>query len=132
MKPFHVKVLTPSKPVLETQSLRVRVPASWGQMEIGASHAPFLSLLSSGALEVEEGSESARYFVSGGIVQVDSEGVTISTSVVETPDGIDAERAKQAELRAVERLSSTTNLDINIPRALASLKRARARLTLKV
>lgn len=130
-KSFQVELLSPEKPLASVSVDRVHLPGVKGYLGIGANHAPFLSKLQAGIVTLEESNKgSYSYFVSGGYAQILNNKATVLVEVIEKPDEIDVERAKQAERRALERLEGASDLDLDIPRALSSLERARARLSL--
>ena len=133
MDSLSLKIVTPQGPVAD--SLRVKsvsVPGVCGEIGILPNHTPLVTALKPGLVEyAPESGKPVVGFASGGYVDVTSESLTLILDVLEFPDHVDFERARAAEKRAVERLESSSSMDIDIARALASLDRARARLQLE-
>jgi F-type H+-transporting ATPase subunit epsilon len=128
MATLKVNLLSPSQPLFEGEVVGVKVPGIRGEMGILPGHTAIVAQLGIGELELAFlDRKPARYFVSGGYLQVEQDEVNLLVDVVEPVSGIDLERAAEAAERAIARLNDRHNLDINIPRALASLSRARAR-----
>lgn len=128
---MEVSLLSPQKPYGNFSAKYVQVPGKSGYLGVGPTHAPFISELKPGHIQVVDGSGvDYLYFVSGGFIEILQSQVTIFADTFETPDNIDKKRAEAAEKRAIERLKNFSDLDISIPRALASLERAKARLAL--
>ena len=61
----------------------VVAPAYDGQVGILSRHAPFLTLLGTGVLQVRQGSASSRFQVSGGFLQVVGDAVRVVADSVE-------------------------------------------------
>lgn len=127
---LEVTLVCPSALVAKEQVDSVILPGSVGYMDIRTNHAALLAELSSGLVTLKrEGFEKA-YFVSGGYAQVQDNKLILLADVADSQDAIDIERAKEAEKRAKERLSKTSDETIEIQRAMASLKRAQYRQSL--
>jgi F-type H+-transporting ATPase subunit epsilon len=87
-----------------------------------------LAALRVGELDiVDEGDRRRRFAVSGGLLEVTSEGVTVLVEAAEPADQIDEERARSARARAKERLQAHSS-DTDMRRAEAALRRALNRL----
>jgi len=77
---LHVRVVSPEKLVFEGDVAAVVAPAWDGKVGILPGHAPFLALLGHGelALDLAKGG-SQTYYVAGGVLKVEGEGVTVLT-----------------------------------------------------
>lgn len=107
---------------------QISVPAIDGYLGIMKSHAPLITILKEGIVTLfEKNKTPLHYFVSGGFLEVLDNTASILVEVVEKASEVDLERAQKAEERAQERLKNTSNMDLDIQRALASLQRAKAR-----
>ena len=82
---MHVTVVSPERAVFDGVADAVVVPAFDGQVGILPRHAPFLTLLGAGVLQVRQGGTSSRFQVSGGFLQVVGEAVRIVADRVEVP-----------------------------------------------
>jgi len=67
---MHVTVVSPEQAVFDGAADAVVAPAYDGQVGILPRHAPFLTLLGTGVLQVRQGSASRRFRVAGGFLQV--------------------------------------------------------------
>ena len=74
---MHVTVVSPEQAVFDGAADAVVAPAYDGQVGILPRHAPFLTLLGTGALEVHQGGVATRFQVSGGFLQVLGGGDTV-------------------------------------------------------
>jgi F-type H+-transporting ATPase subunit epsilon len=74
---MHVTVVSPERGVFDGAADAVIAPAYDGQVGILPRHAPFLTLLGTGAVTVRQGSASSRFQVSGGFLQVVGDAVRI-------------------------------------------------------
>lgn len=128
MSKLRVKVLSPLAELASIEAQEVSVPALYGYMGLRPSHTPIIAEIGLGALEIIDNNEAlARYFVSGGYFELIDDELTILVDTIEAYDAIDRGRADQAAERALERLNQTSDLNVDISRALASLERAKAR-----
>ena len=125
---FHLSLLTPERSLLEAEVVSLTAPGSEGYLGVLAHHAPLITALQAGRLEIRDADQKESVFaVSGGFLEVSENKATILADAVETPDEIDTDRAKQALERARERLRDTSG-SIDVPRAEAACKRALNRL----
>ena len=80
---MHVTVVSPEQAVFDGTADAVVAPAYDGQVGILPRHAPFLTLLGTGALNVRQGGTTTRFQVSGGFLQVVGDAVRIVADRVE-------------------------------------------------
>jgi F-type H+-transporting ATPase subunit epsilon len=82
---MHVTVVSPERAVFDGVADAVVAPAYDGQVGVLPRHAPFLTLLGTGVLQVRHGggSTSSRFQVSGGFLQVVGDAVRIVADRVE-------------------------------------------------
>ncbi len=122
---FKLSAVTPEKTVFEQEVSSIVAPGALGYLGILSDHAPLITPLISGRLEVKDvsGKESV-FFISGGFLEVSDNIATILADAIEKPQDIDVERAKKAENRARERLAHRSDPDIDAARAEAALQRA--------
>ena len=78
MASLSVKVVSPERVLFEGAAASMVAPSWDGRVGILPGHAPFLSLLGSGDLDLDiEGGRSERYYVSGGVLKVLANEVTV-------------------------------------------------------
>jgi F-type H+-transporting ATPase subunit epsilon len=125
---FHLSLLTPERSLLEADIVALTAPGSEGYLGVLAHHAPLVTALQPGRLEIRDADQGETLFcVSGGFLEVSGNRATILADAVETPEEIDVHRARSAVERARQRLRDTAG-SIDVPRAEAALKRALNRL----
>jgi F-type H+-transporting ATPase subunit epsilon len=125
---FHLSLRTPEQSLLEAEVVSLTAPGSEGYLGVLAHHAPLITALQPGQLEIRDADQRTTVFaVSGGFLEVSENKATILADAVETPGEIDVDRAQRALERARERLRDTSG-STDVARAEAALKRALNRL----
>jgi F-type H+-transporting ATPase subunit epsilon len=126
-----VKILSPERILFRGTAKSLGLPGVLGYMTLLPGHAPMVAELDSGVMALEaEGSSVEKLFVTGGFVDVGSDGITVLADVAEKASEINVERAKKALGRAEERLTGHKAQDVDVPRALSAKKRAAHRIEL--
>ncbi len=121
-----VDIVTPARQLLSTQVDMVTLPGIDGQLGILRGHVPLLTTLDIGEIVLHQGNETSFIAVSGGVVEVRPDKVTIMAETAEHPEEIDIERAEAA--RASARSLLTEAGPQHDPNALAALRRSDLRL----
>ena len=122
---FKLSAVTPEKVVFEEDVSSIIVPGVEGYLGVLTNHAPLITPLTSGRLEVKDPSGNQQeFFLAGGFLEVSGNVATILADAIETPAEIDIDRAKSAEQRARERLEHRASADVDTARAEAALKRS--------
>jgi F-type H+-transporting ATPase subunit epsilon len=107
----------------------VIVPGEAGEMGILPNHAPLLSTLRMGIIKVRAGGKEQDFTVSGGIIEVQPDIITVLADAAENVDEIDISRAEAAKRRVEEILSKGLPPDTDEYLAMeAALKRSNLRL----
>ncbi len=76
--PFKFELVSPEKLLLSGDADQVVVPGAEGDFAVMPGHAPMLSTLRPGILEVTlAGGKTARMFVSGGFAEADATSLTV-------------------------------------------------------
>lgn len=76
-EPFQFDLVSPERLLLSEKVEQVVVPGSEGYFTVLKGHAPFMSTLRPGVLDVTRGTGTERIFVRGGFADVNAEGLTI-------------------------------------------------------
>ncbi|WP_026583382.1 F0F1 ATP synthase subunit epsilon [Bacillus sp. J33] len=124
MKTIKVSVVTPDGPVYESDVEMVSTKAQSGELGILPGHIPMVAPLQIGAVRLKNGGNTDFVAVSGGLLEVRPEQVTILAQSAEQADEIDVERAVRAKERAEKRLNEQKREDIDFRRAELALRRA--------
>ncbi len=127
MADMKLEIVTAERVVYSEDVSVLVAPGAGGELGILPSHAPLLTTLSPGAIKVTKDGEDTFMAVSGGFLEVIGNRVTILANTAEHADEIDEERAEIALQRAQERVASAAS-DMDLERALASMRRSAARL----
>lgn len=124
---FKLRVFTPVSAESEAEAEMIVIPCEGGDLGILARHAPLLAKLHGGAIKVRQKGGEHYFATSGGFAEVSDNVVSLFLDSFEAEEDIDRDRAKEAKLRAEERLKSK-NEDIDYARATVALERALNRL----
>ncbi|MFO0066173.1 MAG: FoF1 ATP synthase subunit delta/epsilon [Pirellulaceae bacterium] len=98
MATIECTVVTPEKTELTTQADSIIVPMFDGLLGILPGRSPMIGRLGFGLLKVKSGGLESTYYVDGGFVQVNRQGVCILTDRMMKPEAIDG-NAVAEELR---------------------------------
>lgn len=128
MKTIKVSVVTPDGPVYESDVEMVSTKALSGELGILPGHIPMVAPLQIGAVRLISGGNTEYVAVSGGLLEVRPEQVTILAQAAEVSDNIDVDRALRAKERAENLLHQQKQENIDFKRAELALKRAMNRL----
>ncbi len=121
------EIVTPSRQVFDGDVRSLQAPGTDGDFEVLVGHIPMLTSLRAGILTIKDGSGRSNYAVSGGFVEVMRHKATVLAETIEESGEIDLDRAKDAEARAEERLS-TSGSEVDQFRARLALARAQNRI----
>lgn len=105
----------------------VTAPGADGELTVLPSHAALMTTLEPGEMRFGVDGEEQAIMVTGGFMEVLADNVTVLADAAEREDEIDEARAEEAVRRAQERID-THGSDLDMERALASLRRAQIRL----
>ncbi|MCB0091033.1 MAG: F0F1 ATP synthase subunit epsilon [Caldilineaceae bacterium] len=124
---IHVEIVAPDKTLFSGDVQMVTLPGLDGQMGVMGGHAPLLTTLGIGEIVLHGANETEFLAVSGGVVEVRPNKVTILADVAEAADEIDEERAQEALARAQQSLADNPPAEHRAP-LLESVRRSSLRL----
>ena len=124
---LHVVLVTAQQRLYDGPAEMVNAPGGDGQLGILPLHAPLLTTLKSGELQVRNGGVDESIFVSGGFLEVNDNVVTILADDAERASDIDEEAAQEARRRAQATLDARQGGEAQIDAQIA-LDRAVGRL----
>jgi len=123
-----VRVIAPDKTVWDSEAEEVILPSTTGQLGILPKHAPLLTALDTGVMQVRSGKEWVPIAVMGGFAEVDQDEVTILVNSAERGSDINKDDARAAFTQASERFTKAQQSDRQeFIKATQAYKRARAR-----
>jgi len=127
--PIKCEIISQDSIVFQGEADIVVLPGIDGVMGILPNHAPILSVLGYGVISVRQAERENLFTVSGGIVEVQPDQVTVLADAAENVEEIDFRRAQEAKNRAESLLESGVKEDVDQYRSiLAALRRSQLRL----
>lgn len=127
---IRCEIVSQNRLVYEGDADIVNLPGSAGEMGILPNHSPLLATLKMGVIQVRSGSEEEYFTITGGVVEVQPEIITILADAAEHVEEIDITRAEEAKTRA-ERLMAEGPAEGDLDSFLA-IQRALRRSTLRL
>ncbi|ADI38486.1 ATP synthase epsilon chain [Waddlia chondrophila 2032/99] len=102
---FSLKILTIDKKVYEGKALSLTIPGTLGYFEVLNNHASLMTPLQPGKLAITFSQQEKSVFaISGGIMEMHQNQVTILGDTIESAGEIDYDRAKAAYQKAYKLL----------------------------
>jgi F-type H+-transporting ATPase subunit epsilon len=127
--PIRVEIVSQDRPVFAGDVDIVVAPGVDGEMGILPHHAPLLTTLKAGVMRVRAGGKEEVFAISGGVMEVRPDIVTVLADSAEAADEIDVSRAEEARRRAEESLRAGIPRDSDAYLAAeAALRRSNLRL----
>jgi F-type H+-transporting ATPase subunit epsilon len=123
------KIVTPERTVFENEIDQVTLPTQDGEITVLPNHIPLISALKPGDLMIKKDGEEIDLAVSGGIVEVQSNEITILADTAERAEEIDLARAEEARKQAEDLKKDAVRMDDTEYAAMAAfLERNLARI----
>ena len=128
MTKLKVSILSAENPIFDGEADIVSASSEMGDIGIYPQHAPLLARLRPGQVRLQsEGQEDQHFFVSGGIIEVKPDAVTVLADTLLRGSDLDEAKAAEAKKRAEESLQSRLG-EQEEAAALARLAEAAAQL----
>ena len=125
---MQLDVVSAEKELFSGTVSAVFAPAVMGDVGIYPRHAPLITALRPGELKIEiEGQEDQYLYVSGGILEVQPQIVTVLSDTAIRAEDLDEAKAMQAKQRAEDMLQDQQG-DFDAAKAKAELARAAEQL----
>ena len=99
---LHFELVSPERLLMSADADMVTVPGAEGDFGVMAGHAPFMTTLRPGVVDVQDGREETRLFVRGGFAEVNAEGLTLLAEHSVPRDELDAAALDQEIQNAQE------------------------------
>ena len=96
-------VVTPEETVLDMTAEFIALPLFDGEVGIGLHHSPMIGRLGCGELRIRTDSETTRYYVDGGFVQIADNVVSVLTNRSLPAKSVDADVAQEQITSALAR-----------------------------
>ena len=109
---FDLSIISAESKVFEGKVENILVPGMVGDFLVLSNHAPCISSIRPGFLEFSEGtSDKQRYFVSGGIIEVINNNVSVLVDSAVASDKIAKEDITNLISEVNDRLSATDTIN---------------------
>ena len=109
---FDLTIISAESKVFEGKVENILVPGMVGDFLVMANHAPCISSIRPGFLEFSEGtSDKQKYFVSGGIIEVINNNVSVLVDSAVASDKIAKEDITNLISEVNDRLSATDTIN---------------------
>ena len=106
MSVIHVDIVSATEEIYSGEAKCVFAPASLGEIGIYPMHVALISTLKPGEVRVETENGMESIFVSGGIIEVQPDIVTIFSDTAIRANDLDESKALEAKQRAEEAMSN--------------------------
>lgn len=127
-KSYHLDVVSAEQKLFSGEVQHIQVSGSEGELGIFHSHTPLLTAIKPGMVRIvkQDNSEEVLY-VSGGILEVQPNNVTVMADTAIRGGELDEAHALEAKRKAEEHMSKSPN-EVDYAQAAAELARAIAQL----
>ena len=127
MSSIKLDIVTAERVVYTEDVDMVVAPGIEGQLGILPHHAPLMTTLEPGELQIRKGGEELFLAISGGFLEVRPDRIIVLADAAERDEEIDIARAEEAKRRAEQRLKEPA-VGMDLARAEVALRRSLARL----
>ena len=129
-KTFHVDIVSAEQAIFSGQAEMVIAPGEAGELGILPEHAPLLTRIKPGTVRIQGGEGSAEevIYVSGGMMEVQPDRVTVLADTSIRAHDLDEAKALEAERLAKDALVNRTGA-LEVAKAQAELAEAAAQLS---
>jgi len=108
--PFNFELVSPERLLVSGDVEQVLVPGAEGDMTVFAKHAPVLTTLRPGLLDIGfPGGKSQRFFIRGGFAEVNPAGLIVLAETAIDLDELKAEQLAQAIKDAEEDIADLSD-----------------------
>src|ERR1700732_2488684 len=125
---FTLEVVTPARQVVNEAVSEAQIPVLGGYIGVLPGHTPLLAEIGIGELSYHVGNRVVSCTAIGGFVEVLSDRVIVLADSAERAEEINVARAEAARDRALKRLATLNDPNVDWKRAEESLQRAQVRL----
>ena len=129
-KTIRLDIVSAEEELFSAEVQMIYAPAEMGEVGISPKHTPLLTKLKAGDVRAEiSDSETKIFFISGGILEIQPNAVTILSDTAIRESDLDEDRAKKSELAAKQAMENS-NSDMDLVKAKTELAQAAAQLRL--
>jgi F-type H+-transporting ATPase subunit epsilon len=126
-KTIQVDIVSAEQAIFSGTAERVIAPGEAGELGILPEHMPLLTRIKPGTVRIQNGAEEEVIYVSGGMMEVQPDRITVLADTSIRAHDLDEAKAMEAQRLAKEALSNRTGA-MEIAKAQAELAEAAAQL----
>ncbi len=128
MNKIKVNIVSAEAEIHSGEALMVSCTGALGELGIYPNHTPLLTFLKPGQVRLKQENEKEEVFsISGGILEVQPDIVTVLADTATRADNLDEKAALEAQEQAKKALENRTG-ELDYSRALAELAEAAAKV----
>ncbi len=133
MNTFHVTVVSAEATIFSGEAMSVSVPGQMGDLQIFPNHAPLLTMVKPGTVElsIKDVEHITHIFIKGGVLEVQPGAVNILADTAVRAQDLDEVKAVQTKILAEEALRNklstfeAAKAEAELAMAIAMLKTIR-------
>ena len=127
---IKLEIVSAEEQIFSEEVEMVYAPAEMGEVGISPKHTPLITKLKPGDVRAQINKDEMKtFYVSGGILEIQPNEVTILSDTALREDDLDEERALEAEKLAQEAMKNSSN-EVDASKAKSELLQAAAQLRL--
>ena len=127
---IKLEIVSAEAEIFSQEVEMVYAPAEMGEVGISPKHTPLITKLKPGDVRAQINKDEMKtFYVSGGILEIQPNEVTILSDTALREDDLDEERALEAEKLAQEAMKNSSN-EVDASKAKSELLQAAAQLRL--
>jgi F-type H+-transporting ATPase subunit epsilon len=127
-KTIHVDIVSAEQEIFSGEADMVIAPGEAGELGILPEHMPMLTRVKPGTIRIQKGGEEEIIYVSGGMMEVQPDRVTVLADTSVRAHDLDEAKAMEAERAARDALTNRTGA-LEVAKAQAELAEAAAQLS---
>jgi F-type H+-transporting ATPase subunit epsilon len=127
-KTIHVDIVSAEASIYSGEAERVIAPGEAGELGILPEHVPLLTRIKPGTVRIVNGANEEVIYVSGGMMEVQPDGITLLADTSVRAHDLDEAKAMEAERLAKEALANRTG-KMEVAQAQAELAQASAQIS---
>lgn len=128
MATIHVEIVSAEEQIWSGEGTMVYAPGAMGELGIAPRHTPLITPLKAGDVRVQtEDGKEEFFFISGGILEVQPDMVTVLSDTAIRAADLDEAKALEAQKRAEEAMGDKAS-EMDYARAKAELAQIAAQL----
>ena len=125
---MHLDIVSAEEEIFSGNVKNIIAAAMMGEVGIYPKHTPMITPLKPGEIKIiTEQDEEMLFFVSGGVIEVQPDIVTVLADTAIRGEDLDKAKAEESKKRAEEALADKSD-NIDAAKALAELAQAAAKL----